>query len=483
VSAQTKTDNVLTAEKRSAKAAISPESKDAINQALPLIRSKKKLASVRVDENYWKDVWPISPDSDTSTWYAMPEQDKPVTISYITDLDSIGILLHQNEVYNFSVVTNENDTAYIQFKAAKPKAKFSKAYQHIHRNRTIIEIPEMYELINVVFALSSLSDEEDSHVVRKDIPYYDEVVNWFRPYKNHKCVKLADSILRDDFSMYWGLKMDTYIYDLGEDDDIISKGIYDRIAQNIGENVISHEFLFEMEQFSKISRFKEFYDLHQGMYNDQISYYRNDLNIAQMQAWLNKNFPKTSYDCFKVIFSPLVDWNQSAAWFDNDGFKEAQAHVNFPYPSEADKSRFDVENKLRDGQILFTEFNHAFINPEAEPYFDSLQFKEAFDDISPWVVKESIAAKSYSQSTALFNEYMNWSLVSIYLLDHAPEDIANKMIASNEDWQLSRRGFKHFKSFNQNLIKLYKSKQKGQTVSDLYPEIFNWCQKFIKNKT
>jgi len=90
-----------------------------------------------------------------------------------------------------------------------------------------------------------------------------------------------------------------------------------------------------------------------------------------MQRWLNKNFPKTSYDCFRVIFSPLVDWNQSAGWFDNDGFKEAQAHVNFPYPSEADKKRTYEENIMLDGQILFTEFNHAFINPEAEPYFDT----------------------------------------------------------------------------------------------------------------
>lgn len=448
----------------------------------PTVKANNNIASLRAGEDYWHKVWTMRPELNPNIWYVKPESNKSIKATLITDIDSISFDVYKGQAYDFDVILNNGEIAPIRIKGVGEQAYFSAEYQEKYRNKTIIEIPEVYELINTVFALTPIAAEREGQIVMKDIDYLEEVFEWFKPYENHKAVQKIDSILYKDFSMYFGLKMDAYIYDF-KDDKIVSKGIYNVISNQMGESLISSELLRDLEDFSKVSNFRKFYNNHKNFYQSQISYYEDEINIANMQLWLNKNFPKTSYDCFKVIFSPLVSWNQSARWFDNDGFKEAQAHVNFPYPRESNKKRTRQENILNDGEILFTELNHAFINPEAEPYFSSDVFRDAFPDISFWTEKDGIAAQSYGNPQSLFNEMMNWSLVSLYFIDNLPRESADKLISQNEEWQTAKRGFTHFRAFNQNLIKLYTDKPSDKLVADLYPQILKWAKEFKKINT
>jgi len=47
-----------------------------------------------------------------------------------------------------------------------------------------------------------------------------------------------------------------------------------------------------------------------------------------MKIWLENQFPDMRYSAIRIIFPPLVGWNQSAAYFSDNGFTEAQAHVS-----------------------------------------------------------------------------------------------------------------------------------------------------------
>jgi hypothetical protein len=50
-----------------------------------------------------------------------------------------------------------------------------------------------------------------------------------------------------------------------------------------------------------------------------------------MLIWLRREFPDVrAYDTFNIVFSPLVGSNQSVTWFESNGFRELQPHVNFP---------------------------------------------------------------------------------------------------------------------------------------------------------
>ena len=112
----------------------------------------------------------------------------------------------------------------------------------------------------------------------------------------------------------------------------------------------------------------------------------------------------------------MVYANQSAQNLEGNGFKEAQAHVNFPYFDQTRSKLFPKTYNLTRGNIVFTELNHSFINPEADKYRKKIT--EIFTDLSVWEEKGKPADFGYKSPMSCFNEYMNWGLVSLYLNDY-----------------------------------------------------------------
>jgi hypothetical protein len=198
-----------------------------------------------------------------------------------------------------------------------------------------------------------------------------------------------------------------------------------------------------------------------------------------MRAWLDRNFPRSAgYGSIKVVFSPLVAFNQSSTWLESGGFRELQAHVNFPYPRDitrrtkgAPLSR-EGERILR-GDIVFTEMNHGYINPEADRY--GVRIRKAISRRDHWV--DPAKGPGYYGGIAAFNEYMNWALVSLRFLDMASAGDQPTLIRSVDDMMTSRRGFPRFTEFDTFLVDLYRHRPPGQTLADLYPQIIEWFEK------
>jgi len=194
-----------------------------------------------------------------------------------------------------------------------------------------------------------------------------------------------------------------------------------------------------------------------------------------MREWLEQHFPDSAgYDTYKIIFSPLVYGNQSSTWFESNGFRELQPHVNYPYPAEV--PRWGVGDlspraaAMFRGTIVFTEINHGYINPEASKYTERVL--QATSARERWVAGRF--GPGYYAGTGTFNEYMNWALVSLWFTDSAPDHERAAMIGSLERLMTERRGFLRFGTFNQFLLELYKDRRPGQTVADLYPRIIAW---------
>jgi hypothetical protein len=74
----------------------------------------------------------------------------------------------------------------------------------------------------------------------------------------------------------------------------------------------------------------------------------------------------------------------------------------------------------------------------------------------------------------LFNEYMNWGLVSLYHYDRMNE--ADRAISRGqvERMMVNNRGFKQFVPFNAFLVNAYANRAEGETLADLYPRIIAW---------
>jgi len=356
--------------------------------------------------------------------------------------------------------------------SATPAARFDAAYQAAHRGKTRIAVPEVYELVNVAIALTPKA-QESGGLVSTDTPYYQDVVRDFAALKNHPFVQALDAEMRRTDHSYFSLKMNSYAFEYDRRGEIVRSPVYDRIAW---DGTVPNDLLpllDEMRDFSRKSRFRAFYAAHEPLYQSQIDHLRTKVDIAGMVDWLKASFPRVEpYDSINIVFSPLVGWSQSLTVLENNGFRELQPHVNFPYPTASDRNYSAEANAIRSGYILFTELNHGFINPTADAYTDRLD--AALADRTAWATADSPAA-SYRSAYELFNEMMNWGLVSLYLVDKAPAAERDKMIEALNPYMV-RRGFPRFPAFNRYLVDLYDRRAPGTTVAGLYPQIVAWFE-------
>ncbi len=441
---------------------------------LPVLKTEVNTLAYKIGSDPYVVTWGVDPKLKPDV-LDVPIYNEPVDVIFKSTTDSIFFKVGAGQNYDFIVLVRGSDTAYTRISGVKfvKAATFSNAYKKANDKKTSVEIPPVYELVNIMFALTPSAHENENFVYKKSA-YYADVIKWFDAYKNEPIVARLDSALKQN--NYFQLKMDAYAFEYAEGKITPSK-TYDRISW--GNTNTLRPYVKQLAQFAQKSNFSRFYKKHQRVYEDQISCYRDSINTTDMVSWLRQNFPTTTYNAFKIIFSPLVSWNQSANWFEDNGFKEAQAHVNFPYISPTAKAEWSKEAlNLKRGSIVFTEINHSFINPELDKHLQNPEFKSAFTNLDTWLDK-SKAAGSYYNSTGCLNEYMNWGLVSLYYADRAPRNEVAALVQGVET-NMKNRGFKKFEEFDTFLVDLFQKREPNKTLADLYPHIIDW---FAKNAT
>jgi Domain of unknown function (DUF4932) len=436
---------------------------------VPTIKAKSNKVSVRLGSEYYSNAWEITPNSEKDADETGAEVAKEGSFfAFITDVDSIGFVLKRGESRAFCIVLNEKDTVWARAKGRTPKADFDEAYRKANDGKTLVEVPAVYELINIVMAITP-TGVRDSDLVEHNIPYYNKVQTYFGAFKNHKAVSVMDSLLKAN--QYYDIKMDSYSHDF-EKGKLVKKAAYNRIAWGKENTIVPYVSLFE--DFAKKTKFSKFYKKNKPYYDRMIRAYRDSLGVPQMQTWLNLNFPASQKNCIKIIFSPLVNANQSATSFDNDGFNEHQAHVdcpNFWYNPKTSKLSEQSVN-IKRGNIVFTELNHGFENPEFENKKNRANFNAIKLKLD--LFKDKTKNNGYNNPLSCVQEYMNWALVSLRFMDMGPKEDWEIFFTDVENNQQNRRGFIQFKAFNRFLIKAYQERAKGQTVADLYPQIIKW---------
>lgn len=221
-----------------------------------------------------------------------------------------------------------------------------------------------------------------------------------------------------------------------------------------------------LEDFAKVSDFQKFYQQHQAYYAGLKDRFQKDSQAEKVWQWLESNFPER-YHSYKVFFSPLGPGNHSARMYENNGFKEAIMFISGPnrYDSNNDES----VKAIKLTRTFFTEIDHAYVNPSSGAYID--QISTALKDLKPWY-----KGGGYNKPYLVFNEYMTWAVFSLYALDNYSKDDYLFAKGYVEKFMVENRGFYKFKEFNDELIRLYTNRQRGQKVVDLYPSIIDWMQ-------
>ena len=108
---------------------------------------------------------------------------------YVSDIDSIKFNVKNGTKINFDIVVSK-DTFSQQILGIPyiPKANYSNKFQSQKKGHIDFSIPELYELVNVVVALTN-KGIEDKERVNKNTEYYKSVLGNFSSYRNHDIVE------------------------------------------------------------------------------------------------------------------------------------------------------------------------------------------------------------------------------------------------------------------------------------------------------
>jgi hypothetical protein len=450
---------------------------------LPVIKSNVPTVSIQDGEVLQKGGWTLTPEAKPDVYEAQLIYGKPHKVTFLTDVEQISFVVEEGKKYDF-VIQWGDKLCYTRIVGTRfiPAAIFDKNYQARNKGKVSVEIPEVYELVNVAIAMTP-TGIADKGLVDQDTDYYKRMRAWFDKYQNHPLLAALDAELKKNARLYFSLKNNGYAFEFDKGGKIVQSKIYDRTAHTGERTNALRPYVPQLQSFSDQTNFRRFYKENRKTYQELIAFYRDVANIPEMIKWLNKNFPGTVYDSHKIIFSPLVGGDQSVNWIESNGFRELQAHILFFDPSELDQwfgpnGLSEKAGLIFRGNNAFTEINHGYINLEADKYADRIT--RAISNRDFWVDKRK--GPGYYRGLATFNEYMNWGLVSLRIADYAPKDEQDKMIAVIDRFLTKGKGFLQFEAFDKFLINLYRTRKPDQTLADLYPHIIDWFEKHNAQK-
>jgi hypothetical protein len=435
-----------------------------------VLQTSQASVLTRIGEDGVPTGWNLAPELNPDVFEAGVPPGESRDVCFISERDEKCFAIRAGDTRDFVILRdgvrhNTRITGVVRV----PAAVFSEAYQAAHRGRTEVLVPEVYELVNIVIALTPFAAENQGLVIT-DTEYYARVQAHFGAYRDHPLVRAMDAEMRENVYTYFRNKMNGYAFEFDANGQIVRSAIYDRTGfdDDAVNTLLPH--LAEMQSFADATGFRAFYAGGRTFYESQIAYLRDNSDTAGITNWLQGNFPGVrAYDGVKIIFSPLVGYNQSLTTFDYDGYRELQPHVNFPYRILDGLSAEAVA--IQRANILFTEMNHGFIGQPGDQNAGIIG--EAIGDRAFWA-DDAKAARTYGNDLALFNEYMNWGLVSLYHYDRMNEADRALSRAQVEQMMVNSRGFRQFVPFNAFLVNRYANRAEGETLADLYPEIIAW---------
>ncbi len=326
-----------------------------------------------------------------------------------------------------------------------------------------VEYPEVYELSNIILALTDYGIN-DKWQVRKDFDYYKEMRAYFKPYEDHP---LIDSVnfSRERWQEYLSFRTDAYVFTLDENYEL--KRVNDFQSFDIKA---FDKYQALIEDFAKKSQFKAFFNSHKVYYKQITDGYKREYLLPEMKSFLTKEFGNySSGKKYAIVISPFA-YAQNLHRDIDSAWTADFTPVAKPIIDGTGFS--NVEEKSTEIHTLFTEMNHGYVNPITEKSEVEKKFNEQlWDDES-----------GYSGGgEAVFNEYMTWAVFDIFNESYFP-DISEK-INLNWHFQNDTRGFIYSGLFARKLKELYHKNRGVKRIKDLYPEILNWTNEIQHSLT
>ncbi len=326
-----------------------------------------------------------------------------------------------------------------------------------------IEMKESYELSNIILALTQYG-RTDRWDVQKVTPYYDDVLKYFEPVKNHP---LLDSVnySRAEWKKFLGFRTDMYAFSFDQNGKLKRDYPFNSFGPiEVDKNIdLINDFVLK-------SNYRQFYKNHKNFYDKIISNYKEYYFVNKSIQFLDKVAEKSNNESLKnyvIAISPLVGGQNCHRDVDRT------TTVDFPNISK-DLILGNLENdyctRIVENHTLFTEMDHGYINPISDKYEKLITSNF---NLTKWD-KES----GYPGINS-FNEYMTWAVYDLFIKENFPE-VADS-IALQWQYQNASRGFIAQNLFAKKVSELYFKQKGNRSIENIYKPLLKWC-KDVENK-
>jgi len=328
-----------------------------------------------------------------------------------------------------------------------------------------VEYPEVYELSNIILALTEYG-KIDKWEVRQNFEFYDKVQEYFKPIINHP---LLDSVnySRKRWEEYLSFRTDAYAFHFKENNKL--KRHIDFYANEGVKPFDNHLEL--INDFVEKSNFRAFYAQNKSYREIVSEKYKETQYLNEMKEFLISQFgEQISSDIrYKVVLSPFV--YRMNCHRDIDSTTTAD-FITIPDYILSDTISITKKKQATSIHNLFTEMDHGYVNPITKKMSNLVAKK--FDE-KIWNNKSGYE----NSDNAVFNEYMTWAVYDIFLQKHFPQYA--KELGLYWSFQNDTRGFQYSQLFTQKLLTLYNENNGKVKIVDLYPEILNWTSEIQKD--
>lgn len=325
-----------------------------------------------------------------------------------------------------------------------------------YNEKILITIPEVYELINIAIAITSFG-ESHPYYINKDTPYHAEVMKHFAAFKTHSFIKSIQEYHGnvDGFNF---LKMRAAASHFFEENIVCDKKQLYLPTEE--DEVQLHEELISAAVFAKETGFQSFYEDHLPYYKEQLKMFKTGIPTGDCLDWLEKQFPSRNHQ-LNIFLSPLTGWSHFAVG------KQDYTDIYIFGPNEY------IPSKTEEGMhtmVLFTELDHKYVDVISRDYADEID--SAFANVRDWNGQKY----GYQTPQLTFSEYMTWAVFCLYASDKYEEEVFSEIKQGTVEFMTVNRKFPRFGEFNDQLLELYKNREEGVTVPDLYTKILEWAQ-------
>jgi hypothetical protein len=326
----------------------------------------------------------------------------------------------------------------------------------------IVEVPEVYELANIILALTNYQTLA-AHTVLAG-PYLTQVRTYFDGMRNHPLVATLNTRLTSsgswNYDSYYGFRENSFAYHFGAA-GMEHNTAYPRVWG--GTDVFTPE-IKRVEDFANRSGFRAFYADRFALYEDQIRRYQELVSVDRMWLWLETRFADR-YDRYRIVFSPLINGSHSTQRFTTGGVRETVMFIAGP-----DVLSSTVDARMRTAhleRLVFTEIDHNYVNPATDRYSGAV--RSVFHNVSFWNGDRN----NYRSPTATFNEYMTWAVFNLYAREAYDAATAAGIRENVITSMVQNRRFHKFREFEQVVMDVYSDAGPSTCIPNLYGEILH----------